>query len=150
CFAPALGSAAGTASGAAWEPAATPTAAPRPALDNEAVAGPLAEQPARSAQTPSAAPAARRPEAGRGPGAEEGGGGGRGADMPMGRARADARFPPADHGLASPGGPVSGGTSRRMQTRSEPPSRPAPGAAQSAIRPGVSSAGASSRKPSRS
>src|SRR5215472_6983632 len=109
CFAAAPGSAAGTASGAAWEPAATP-AAPRPTLDDEAVRGPPAEQPARSAQTPSATPAARRPEVARRPFACEVAGRSRDADMPIGRARVDARFPPADHGLASPAGLVPGGT----------------------------------------
>src|SRR6476660_314815 len=93
-FPAALGSAAGTASGAACEPAAIPMAAPRPAIDDEAVAGPLAEQPARSAQAPSAAPAARSPGVARRPFACEVAGRSRDADMPIGRARADARFPP--------------------------------------------------------
>src|SRR6185437_8900246 len=94
------------ASGAACEPAAAPMAAPRPAIDDEAVAGPLAEQPARSAQAPSAAPAARSPGVARRPFACAVMGRSRDADMPIGRARVDARFPPADHESISPAGRV--------------------------------------------
>src|SRR5690348_1540043 len=107
------------ASGAACEPAATPMAAPRPAIDDEAVAGPPAEQPARSAQAPSAAPAARSPGVARRPFTWEVAGRCRDADMPIGRPGADTWFPLDDHDLASAPGPVPGGTSRRMQTRSE-------------------------------
>src|SRR5215470_5815903 len=106
CFAAAPLAAAGTASGAAWEPTATPAAAPRPVLEAEVVAGPLAEQPARSAQAARTAPAARRPEVARRPFAYEVAGRGRDADMPIGRARVDARFRPADHMLASAAGRV--------------------------------------------